>query len=228
MSLLSGQTRYERSSLPAAAQLDLHVEAQDFLALVQRIDLEGETLEALARAAHSVYSSGAAAGDGAVTRDYDALSEHQKMQNRGMVRDIATKLAHVGYVMVPARGHQPPVDFPEPNLDLLAEMEHDRWMRARLADGWRWGPATVEATKRHKDLVPWRTLTDEEKAWRYSADELAALGSGVLDDHEKAKDSDLVRGIPAILATAGYTVVRARPEEKAPAASTPPSPARRR
>ena len=220
MSLLSGKTRYERSSLPAASQLELHVDAQDFPALVQRIDLEGEVLEALARFAHSVYSRGVAVRGAAAPLDYDALPEHEKMQNRETVRDIATKLARIGYVMVPSRGHQPPFDFPEPNLDLLAEMEHDRWMKAKLAEGWRWAPETAKAMKRHKDLILWRMLTEEEKARRFGPEERAALGPGELNQDEKEKDRDLVKGIPAILARLGYTVVRTRAEEDvaAPAA----------
>jgi hypothetical protein len=212
MSLLSGKTRYERSSLPAASQLDLHVEAQDFLALVQRMDLEGEVLESLARAAHAVFSKGVAAREGQATAEYDALPEYEKMQNRGTVRDIATKLALISYVMVPARSHQPPFDFPDPHLDQLAEMEHDRWMKAKLVDGWRWAAETDKPNRLHKDLVLWRTLTAEEKATRFSPEELAALGPSLLTEKEKEKDRDLVRGIPAILATAGYTVVRTREE----------------
>jgi hypothetical protein len=228
MSLLSGKTRYERSSLPAASQLDLHVDAQDFLALVQRIDLEGDVLESLARAAHAVFSKGVAAGKGAAAVEYEALPEHEKMQNRGTVRDIATKLAHIGYVMVPARSHQPPFDFPNPHLEQLAEMEHDRWMKAKLIDGWRWAAETDKPAKRHKDLVLWGTLTDEEKARRFGPEELAALGPGLLPEKEKDKDRDLVRGIPAILATAGFTVVRTREEETAPRPRAPRKPARRK
>jgi hypothetical protein len=228
MSLLSGKTRYERSSLPAASQLDLHVDAQDFLALVQRMDLEGEVLESLARAAHAVFSTGVGAREGKPTVDYDALPEYEKMQNRGTVRDIATKLALIGYVMVPARSHQPPFDFPNPHLDQLAEMEHDRWMKAKLSDGWRWAAETDKPNKLHKDLVLWRTLTDEEKAARFTPEELAGLGPGLLPETEKDKDRDLVRGIPQILATAGYTVVRTREAEVPPRPRAPRKPHRRK
>src|SRR3990172_1313260 len=58
MSLLTGKTRFERSALPAEAQLDLHVDARDFLALVQQMELEGELLERLAQAGHQVYCAG--------------------------------------------------------------------------------------------------------------------------------------------------------------------------
>jgi len=55
MSLLSGKTRFERSCLPAMAQLDLHVDGADFQALVQRIELDGALIEKLARLIHNEF-----------------------------------------------------------------------------------------------------------------------------------------------------------------------------
>jgi RyR domain len=68
----------------------------------------------------------------------------------------------------------------------LAKAEHEGWMRALLDDGWTYAPETDRAKKQHKLLVPWDELPEEEKE----------------------KDRDLVRGIPTILARAGYTVVK--------------------
>ena len=55
MSQLEGKTRFERSSLPTRAQLDLHVDGQDFQALVHQLNIGGEVLDKLARAAHQVF-----------------------------------------------------------------------------------------------------------------------------------------------------------------------------
>ena len=66
MSTLSGKSQYERSALPDDAQLDLHVDAKDFLAWVQGPDVLVETepsdkpgeegdLERFAEAVHVVY-----------------------------------------------------------------------------------------------------------------------------------------------------------------------------
>jgi hypothetical protein len=55
MSSLSGKGHFERSCLPADPQLDLHVDKDDFLALVQRLDAEGELLERLAEGVHVVF-----------------------------------------------------------------------------------------------------------------------------------------------------------------------------
>jgi hypothetical protein len=220
-SLLAGKPSFERSSLPAESQLELHVDARDFLALVQRLDLDGEILERLARAAHQVYREGLARrGETApaAALEYDALADDEKEQNRGLVRDIANKLAAAGYVMVSARSDEPPFDFPGPELDRLAEMEHDRWMRAKIAAGWRWAGTTDKGKGLHAALLLWGGRAADSGSERddgagpFTSEELAAIGADPLPESEKEKDRDIVRGIPMILAKAGYTVLRAGPD----------------
>ncbi|MBI2835743.1 MAG: ATPase [Acidobacteria bacterium] len=222
MSQLAGKTRFERSCLPAGAQLSLHVNDRDFLARVQEMDLEGELLDRLAAAAHDIFCDELRARGfrhGARTNEaekrhsslmpYEALPEDEKEQNRGNVRDIASKLTEIGYVMMPARSNEPPFDFPGVDLERLAEMEHDRWLRAKIQVGWKYGRRTDKARRIHSDLVPWRKLSRAERSTRYQPYELAAMGPGALGQRSKDKDRALVRGIPTILARAGYTVVRA-------------------
>ncbi|HKZ54609.1 MAG TPA: RyR domain-containing protein [Anaerolineales bacterium] len=202
MSRLAGERSFERSCLPSEAQLALHVEARDFLALVQQIELEGELLEKLSRAAHEVFSEGLEAKGfrlgpktdekrktHASLRPYDDLPEEEKEQNRANVRDIPNKLASIGYVMLPARSNEPPLDFPGADLERLAAWEHERWMAAKHAGGWRHAPKTDKERKVHKALVPWEELPKAEKD----------------------KDRDLVRGMPRILARAGYGILRESP-----------------
>lgn len=230
MSLLAGKTRFERSALPAEAQLDLHVEAQDFLALLQKMDLSGDFLERLAGAAHDVfctdlrdrgYRFGTRNDDKLKTHSslqpYAELAEGDKDQTRGNVRDIASKLAVAGYVMMPARSNETPFNFPGADLEQLAELEHDRWMRLMLESGWRYASTTDKKGKLHKALLPWRRLSAAERARLYTSYD-GAVGSGVLPESEKKKDRLLVRGIPRILSRAGYTVVKVLPENsRAPA-----------
>ncbi len=224
MSVLTGQSQFERSSLPAEAQLDLHVDAQNFLSLVQSMDLRGELLEKLAESAHEVFCAGLTARGyrtGPKTDDkrkvssalvpYHALPEDEKEQNRGNVRDIAKKLALIGYVMRPARSNEPPFNFPGPDLDSLAEMEHERWVRQKLEAGWRYAPKTSKNKKLHEALLSWRKLSLSERA-RFYSPYGAAVGSRVLPQSQKKKDRVLVRGIPKILSWAGYTVVKVQGE----------------
>jgi hypothetical protein len=204
MSQLAGKSRFERSSLPSETQLDLHVDGQEFLALVQQIDLTWELLEKLAAAFHQDfcdklkeqgYTYGPVTDDKLKKHssliDYAKLSEHEKEQNRDVVRDIYRKLSRSGYIMIPARSNEPPFEFPGNFLDYLAKMEHDRWMQLKLADGWEHAPVTDKANKRHADLVSWEQLSE-----------------GARD-----KDREIVLAIPGILAQAGYTVVKMRQME---------------
>lgn len=221
MSLLAEKIAFERSSLPAEAQLDLHVDGRDFLALVQQMDLEGDLLEKLAKAAHEVFCDGLKARGyrlGLQTDDelkthsllkpYADLTEEKKEQNRGNIRDIANKLASVGYVMVPARSNEPPFDFPGDDLEQLAEMEHNRWMKAKINVGWRYASERDDAKKLTPALLPWRKVTEEERARLFSPAEIAAMGDEELAEEQKDKDRDLVRAIPKVLTRAGYAIVK--------------------
>ncbi len=197
MSTLSGKNAYQRSSLPPEEQLNLHVVAPEFLALMQQLELEGDLLERLAEAAHEIFCDNLRAQGfryGPVTdeekkthsslRSYRDLSEEEKDQNRQNVRDIPAKLALVGYVMRPARSNEPPIDFPGAELEVLARREHERWMAAKLAAGWKYASKTDKGRKLHQALLPWDELPEEERE----------------------KDRILVRGIPVILARAGYAL----------------------
>jgi hypothetical protein len=208
MSQLAGKAAYERSSLPSESQLGLHVDGQEFLSLVQQLDLEGALLDALAKAHHQQYckslradnytwgpTNDEAAKTSTALCTWNKLPEDEKSQNRAAVRDIPHKLAQVGYAMIPARSDQPPFKFPEDDGDLerLAEMEHARWMAQKLAAGWRYGSETDKAARIHEALLPWKKLQESQKE----------------------KDRDLVRAVPEILAAVGYTVVKLRDEDAA-------------
>jgi len=219
MSQLAGRRAFERSALPSEVQLDLHVDGREFLALVQKIELEGDLLERLARAVHEVFCESLRAEGyvrGAVTDPrrkrhtslvpFGELAADEQEQNRGNARDIPNKLAAAGYVMVPARSNAPPFRFPGGELERLAEMEHERWLLAKLAAGWRWARRTDKTKRLHQDLLPWRALSARERENRYG-DRAAAVGRTALPEAAKEKDRRLVRDIPAILARIGYTVV---------------------
>jgi hypothetical protein len=199
MSRIAGRSEFARSSLPARAQLDLHVDGREFLALVQRPDLAGELPERIASAAHDLYREelqlqgfvwGPELIEGRASPllvPYPALSEEDRDKNRRNVRDIPSKLETLGYVMVPARGDEPPFSFTPAEVDELAIAEHTRYLQDMLARGWTPGPETDKPRRINATLVPW----------------------GELPEPQREKDRTLVRGIPAILARAGYTIARA-------------------
>lgn len=199
MSTLSGKTTFERSSLPAQSQLEIHVDSLDFSALVQQIVLNDTLTELLAEAAHAVFCDGKVR-DGwrwgtekseahkthPLLIPYAQLPEEYKKANRVTVRTIPQKLAMAGYVMIPARSNEQPLEFPGGDLERLAEFEHELWMQARLAAGFTLGTPTPANPRQNEYLVPWDQVPEAIRQI----------------------DRDLVRGIPRILARAGYAVVK--------------------
>jgi hypothetical protein len=198
MSSLTGHISFQRSSLPPETQLDLHVPGLEFLSHVQAIELTGDLLNKLAKAAHNVYCSGKKR-DGwkfgprkseadkthPLLVEYEQLPEEYKESNRMTVRNIPKKLARAGYVMMPSRSNEPALEFPGGHLESLAEYEHELWMEAQTAAGFQPGQPTRQQPLLNEHLVPWSQL------------------------HDKIKqiDRDLIRGIPKILSEAGYAVL---------------------
>lgn len=197
MSQLAGKSGYERSCLPSEAQLDLHVNGLEFLALVQQIVLTPEILEKLSEAAHEIYCETRKA-DGfrygpernnekkthPLLIPYKDLPELYKEANRSNVRTVPQKLSAAGYIMIPARSNQPALEFPGPDLESLARLEHDLFVAAKLDAGFRPGKPTAEDPLRNEYLVDWDSLPE----------------------NIKQIDRDLVKGIPQILARAGYAI----------------------
>jgi hypothetical protein len=79
----------------------------------------------------------------------------------------------------------------EATLERLAEAAHKVWMEGKVRDGWVYGPLTDKAKKIHSCLLPYDHLSEEDKE----------------------SDRDMVRGIPRILATAGYRMVELKKNE---------------
>jgi hypothetical protein len=232
MSTLAGKARFERSCLPSEAQLDLHVHGIEFASLVQQPKLEGALLWTMAEEVHKVYCESQAGNPDApedARKPFDQLAARTQQDNCDYVKNIPRKLAMAGYVLIPARSNAPPFGFPGPALGKLAELEHERWMRGKLARGWRYGEERVQEKRKealeeapeegqeqppltNPALVPWEEISPEETLRRYreNADK---VGPGPLPHEEKKKDYALVRNIPRILATGGYTIVKMRPEE---------------
>ena len=203
MSSLTGKAGFERSSLPPEAQLNLHVNGREFLALVQELELEGELLEKLAEEAHAVFCEGKrregwTLGPKDETEKthpmlipYAELDEIDKEANRVNVRNIPAKLAAAGYIMVPARSNEPPIDFPGDDLEKLARLEHDLWMKSKFEQGFVLGKPTEDNPRRNEYLVEWEQVPEKIKQ----------------------SDRDLVQGIPRMLAKVGYAVVKLNREQ---------------
>jgi hypothetical protein len=137
---------------------------------------------------------------------WEQLPENLKRSNRLQIDHLAEKLRTIGFTM---RKTAPGADIadvvpPQPQIDIMAELEHGRWNAERLLDEWKPGPRD-HAKKTSPYIVRWAELPEEIKEY----------------------DRDAVRGIPALLKAKGYEVVEANlgsadePDESAPPAVPP-------
>jgi len=166
MSMLSGCVCWEQAFLPAREQLKLHVDEEMFLRLVVRDVLLGAAREVLAKAFHEKYledQEGKKLVSDPSMQPWDELSDNLKESNRKEADHIPEKLRVVGCGFAPVVDREPAIfEFSPQEVEILAEMEHERWVSERLLDGWVYGKRDVE--KRISPyLVPWNDLTDEVK-----------------------------------------------------------------
>jgi hypothetical protein len=143
----------------------------------------------LARAIHRAYvDRSAARGDtpdaNKSMRPWEELPDDLRRSNLAQAEDIGVKLDAIGCVIVPESAGAPAFAFTDAEIELLAQMEHQRWMRERQAQGYVYGPD--REGKRHPDLVDWQDLTE----------------------NAREKDRQAVREIPAILHEAGFQILR--------------------
>jgi hypothetical protein len=119
-------------------------------------------------------------------RAWEELDESLRVSNRDQAGDIGRKLAAIGCEAVPAEQASEPVQFEPGEIEMLARLEHARWVEERLGQGWRPGSRRDVAEKRSPYLVPWEELSE----------------------NVRDLDRDSVRAIPRLLGEAGLLVVR--------------------
>ena len=150
----------------------------------------GGTVEVIARATHRNYVETRRASGGASPADpslaeWARLGSHLKDSNRKQARHLWVKLAAINCSLAPASGATAGFAFDDGEVELLAQLEHVRWVEERRADGWKPGPRDV-AAKRTPYLVDWSELT------------------------EAIRDLDriTVTQLPAFLNDVGYEIIR--------------------
>jgi TrkA-N domain len=149
----------------------------------------GALVERLAQALHAHYL-GEHAPPGSTKpshRPWADLDERFRASNRAQAEDIGVKLAAIDAVVVPASPDLPPFAFrDDEEVERLATMEHERWMRseeaAHTASG-STGPVD------HVDYRDWADLTEEARN----------------------KDRKFVRELPALLAAEDLAIIRQPP-----------------
>lgn len=127
------------------------------------------------------------AGDPAL-QPFARLSPALRDSNLSAVDDVPAKLAAASLRLCPLAEAPRPGQWPEgTDLDVLAEMEHGRWIVERLLSGWASG-ARDPGRLLSPHLRPWAQLPDDVRAW----------------------DLDLVRDLPVVLAAVGLGIAPQR------------------
>ncbi len=155
--------------------------------------LIGGTNEIIARATHDSYVReqtrlGRTLEDNPSMVAWNELPDTLKSSNRRLADHISTKLKAVNCDITPLHDWDRRLfEFTEPEIEKLAEMEHERWVEEREADGWRYtdGEKDIEA-KLSPYLAPWKDLTEEVKGY----------------------DRDTIQYLPTFLAKAGFEIFR--------------------
>lgn len=147
----------------------------------------------LGRAIHQAYvNSRVARGDSPQLnksmRPWEELPEDLRRSNLAQAADIGAKLDAIGCAVIPESASAPDFAFTADEIELLAQMEHRRWVKERQEQGIVYGP--VRQGNQHPDLVDWQYLS-----------EIA-----------KDKDRDAIRELPAILRQAGFQILRLAPQ----------------
>ncbi len=220
MSMLTGRHKYERSSLPSGAQLNVHVNGNEFLEVANAIVLEGDILEKLAEANHTVFCQGLK-NNGYIYGEirchtgpvkthpllipYSDLPEYYKESNRENVRDIPAKLAKIGCIMTMKSKNRVSYKLRDYDVERLAMLEHDRYVKHAIDTGWHYESGKDKAFPVDPTLLPWRKMTREELDICYPG-MAKSMGIDELPEEEKNKDREFVKKIPEIIETVGYVV----------------------
>ena len=166
--------------------------------------LLGGTYEVLARATHEEYvrtqeAEGRTPETNPAMVPWDDLADSLKESNRAQSGHIGVKLKKIDCAIVPwSDWDAESFEFTPGEIELLAEMEHERWESERRGDHWTFasGPRNIEK-KTSPYLVPWKKLTTEVQEW----------------------DRVTIRGMPGFLARAEFQIVRLRPPDRGQEAS---------
>jgi voltage-gated potassium channel Kch len=148
-------------------------------------------IDVLAQAFHAGYlagerARGASASENSSAVPWKDLPEERRQSNRQQAAGMYQVLSRGGFALVRAVDWQPPIVFTEEEVERLAPLEHERWVRYRQAQGWRYGPAKDDQQRLNPALVPF----------------------GRLDPANQERTRAGVRRMPLVLAYHGFRVFR--------------------
>ncbi|HEY4377494.1 MAG TPA: NAD-binding protein, partial [Acidimicrobiales bacterium] len=161
--------------------------------------IDGGTNEAVARAIHADYLARAEREGGGRTtvQPWSELDEATKESNRRAADSLVSALGTIDCVLTPLYGWDGSgFALTDAEIEVLARTEHERWRAERAQAGWTLGSPRDDDRKIHPGLVGWDDATELDREFNREA----------------------ARGLPAMLARAGFEIVHLLPT--APAAAS--------
>ncbi|RLD76413.1 MAG: hypothetical protein DRJ10_13620 [Bacteroidetes bacterium] len=125
--------------------------------------LISEKLDELAKIIHNDYLSGLKTlnPDKSSHKPWKLLALDFKNQNREQADHIFVKLRALGY----GAENYSEIIFTDEQVELLSEMEHNRWWANMALSGWKNGAKRDDKKKIHTDLIPYEQLPEETKQY---------------------------------------------------------------
>jgi hypothetical protein len=125
---------------------------------------------------------------------WEALPEYFKEQNREQADSIAEKLRAIDCAIVPLTDWTAEdLKFTDDEVEIMARMEHLRWMEQAKSEGWVYAPGDKDPVRKTNPcLLPWEDLPKDIQEI----------------------DRNAVREIPPLLAEVGYQVHRLTASEE--------------
>lgn len=180
MSRLSEVSRFTSSCLPVAEQLGIHLDVEDFQNKLAFEQIIGDAVNTYAAAAHEnrrlrrleeLRKNHPEDAEQLLALEpkmvpWEELDEIYRNSYRSQLRYIGAQLqsydSTVGIRPVLEQEKDTLNELYGPVLEMLAEMDHERWMADKRADGWKFGvwDSTMKTTP---DLVPYSELKEPTK-----------------------------------------------------------------
>jgi len=160
---------------------------------IERIlDRKGDEMAMALHAHYLAEAKNLGVNASAATAAWDDLPENLRNANHSSVEHAPILLAAAGYRMV-AQRDLPSDLLTDAEIELMAKVEHRRWMADRIERGWRFARTRDDRLMLHPDLIPYEALTE----------------------NGKQKDRNAVRTLASIMANQAFAIVRSIPVSEA-------------
>jgi hypothetical protein len=198
-----------------------------FYYLVNEIDFDEAIIEQIAAGIHAIYSllfsSNKVEDPLSISKD-EFMSFFHKMktlpegmphdevsQNYHNARKIPEKLAAAGYMIVPLDAKVSADSLTEDAFEHISQLEHIRWVRHHIDNGWCFDPVKNKSLKQHDALVPWDDEERQNAEVIYGNSYVLKMGVSqgqILSEYYRNLDRVITLAIPWILESIGYKIVR--------------------